>query len=455
MDSNRATGSRWRRPVQRLGVLLCVLLLLGTGTASVAADATLDQARQLIENNAAKAAYDLLIPQQSERAGDAEYDLLLGIAANSVGKYSEAVFALERVLAVQPGNTRARAEIARAYFFLGERPTAKAEFEAIQKQSVPSEVAATIQKYLDAIQRVESAERTTFAGYVEMSIGHDSNVNAATSGNQVALPVFGGAVLTLGPGSTRVADNFGSAGAGISVRHMLTPKLALLAGADLNKRVNSDQGTFNTGFNSENAGLSYTHGKQTYTLAYQRQNFYVGYNLFRRAEGVIGQFQHAFDEANSLTAYAQWTPLEYPGQDIRNADRAGGGLAFARALGGDLQPVLFAGAYGGSEAEKSTGVPQLGNSFWGLRFGGQLNIRENLVAFATATREERRYGGPDPLFLTNRGDTQNDQAIGITYKPAKQWSITPQISHTRNDSNIMINQFERTQFFVTVRREFK
>src|SRR5450631_1718575 len=117
---------KWRSK-SIFALLLLGPLLLPLGNTVFAADPALDQARQFIDKNDAKAAYDLLIPLQAERAGDPAYDLLLGIAANESGRHSEAVFALERVLAVQPNNARARAEIARAYFALGERPTAKKE----------------------------------------------------------------------------------------------------------------------------------------------------------------------------------------------------------------------------------------------------------------------------------------------------------------------------------------
>src|SRR5665647_1749441 len=107
-----------------------------------------------------KAAYELLMPLQSERAGDPEYDYLLGLAALDNGKPSEAVFALERVLAVNPNHAQARAEIARAYFALGERQTAKQEFESVQKMGVPVGAEPMIQKFLDAIEQLGATERT-------------------------------------------------------------------------------------------------------------------------------------------------------------------------------------------------------------------------------------------------------------------------------------------------------
>jgi tetratricopeptide (TPR) repeat protein len=436
-------------------LLLLGPLLLALGNAVLAADIALDQARQFIDRNNAKAAYELLIPLQTERAGDPDYDLLLGVAANESGRHSEAVFALERVLAVQPNNARARAEIARAYFALGERPTAKKEFETVQKQDVPADVTATIQKYLDAMARIESTERFNITGYAEVGIGHDTNVNSATAGNQIAVPVFGGALFTLAPSGVKLSDNFGSVGGGINLSYLATPDVTLFAGADLYKRINSKQDTFDTGSGAENFGVRYTRNKDSYSLAYQKQVFYVDNNLFRSAQGGIAQYQHAFNEANVFTAYVQYTPLEYAGQEIRNANRAVGGVAYAHALGGTRQPVIFLGAYVGNEKEKAPGVPQLGDQFWGLRVGGQFNLNEKLVPFFGASYEERRYGGPDPLFLVTRNDNQYDVRVGVTYIPAKLWSVTPQISYTRNDSNVIINQFDRAQALVTLRRDFR
>ena len=78
-----------------------------------------------------KAALELLLPLEGDRAGNLEYDYLLGLAALDAGDAQQAVFALERVLAVNPDYQQARAEIARAYVELGERENAKRELQNV------------------------------------------------------------------------------------------------------------------------------------------------------------------------------------------------------------------------------------------------------------------------------------------------------------------------------------
>ena len=50
------------------------------------------KAKSLLDANNPQAAYNLLVPLQSQRAGDPDYDYLLGVSALDLGKNTEAVF---------------------------------------------------------------------------------------------------------------------------------------------------------------------------------------------------------------------------------------------------------------------------------------------------------------------------------------------------------------------------
>ena len=116
------------------------------------------------------AAYALLAPHESERAGDPEFDLLLGIAALETGRHTRAVFALKSVLAVQPDNPRALAEIGRAYLALGESESARRELQAVRAQNVPSDVARSIDRLLSAVDRAPPAAQSAVTGYLEAAV---------------------------------------------------------------------------------------------------------------------------------------------------------------------------------------------------------------------------------------------------------------------------------------------
>lgn len=443
------------RHLRQLAVLLSLLFV--SPLPGFAADDVLLKAKQQLENGDAQGAYNLLIPLQSARAGDPEYDFLLGSSALGAGKNTEAVFALERVLAVQPNNSPARARIARAYYNLKEMETAKREFENVKKQEVPPEVSATIDRFLDAITRIEDAQRTTIRGFIEFGIGYDTNVNSATAVNQVAIPVFGGLVFALAPTAKKLDDVFIGFGGGLGFVHPFSKRLSLFGGLAYQNRTLTSEDKFSTYSYDANLGLSYRWDRDIFTLAAQYNSFWVDdtqlySDAYRNASGTTAQWQHDFDSRNQVSVFLQYSDLIYPEQQIRDANRYVGGLGYAHAFGRGTV-ITYVGLYGGTEKEKADNVPQLGNDIFGARFGAQWNLNEKFSVFANASGERREYGGPDPFFLVDRKDTQYSASGGVIFVPKKNLRITPQVSWTDNRSNIEINQFDRVIYQIILRQD--
>lgn len=430
-------------------------LLLAVSLPVSAADDLLVQAKQHIDNGDPQGAYNILIPLQSDRAGDPEYDFLLGSAALGTGRNTEAVFALERVLAVQPNSAPARALIARAYFNLKETETAKREFENVKKTDIPPDVADTIDRFLDAIARVEESERTTIRGFIEIGMGWDSNVNSATSDGLVAVPAFGGTIFTLAPASRELEDTFISFGGGVNFTHPFSKRLSMFGGLAYQNKTNVNESDFSTYYYDANLGLAYRRDRDTLTLGAQYNSFFVDnpalYSYaYRNASGLTGQWQHDFDSRNQVSFFLQYSDLDYPGQEIRNANRYVGGAGYAHAFGRGTF-ISYLGVYGGVEDEKEDGVPQFGHELYGARIGLQWNVVEKFALFFNGSGERREYGGPDPFFLVDRRDTQYNAAAGMIFVPKKGLRITPQASWTDNGSNIRINEFDRIVYQVTLR----
>jgi tetratricopeptide (TPR) repeat protein len=441
--------------LRRFALLLSLLVALPL--SGFAADALLLKARQQLENGNAQEAYNLLIPLQSTRAGDPDYDFLLGSSALALNKNTEAVFALERVLAIQPNNAQARAQIARAYFNLKETEAAKREFEIVRKQEVPPEVSATIDRYLNAITRSEESERTVIHGFVEFGIGYDTNVNSATADNQVAIPAFGGLIFSLAPSATKLGDVFINFGGGVGIQHPVSKQLALFGALAYQNKTNTHEDEFSTSYFDANLGLSYRWNRETFMVAAQYNSFFVddpqAYSgAYRNASGVTAQWQHDFDSRNQISAYLQYSDMVYPSQQIRDANRYIGGAGYAHAFGRGTV-ITYVGLYGGTEKVKADDVPQLGNDIYGARFGAQWSLNEKYSLFANAVGERRQYGGPDPYFLVDRRDTQYGASGGLIFFPKKNLRITPQIGWIDNRSNIDTNQFDRVIYLIALRQD--
>lgn len=423
---------------------------LAVATTFALADALTDRAKRLLQDRQPKLAYELLLPQEPARAGDPEFDYLLGIAALDAGDPERAIFALERVLALQPANHVARAEIARAYLAVGEKEAARREFQTVRDQQIPAQAKATVDKYLSAIA---AADVTQVSGYIEAGVGYDTNVNSATSDSQIALPDLG-IIANLTPGSTSQSDFFGSLAGGVNVTRKLSPAWALVGSASAAGKFNQDETQFDTFTLDASFGARWTGGKEAITLGAQLQNFEVDYDTYRETRGIVAQWQHNYHERRQATLFGQFAELSYPTQSIRDAKRSVVGIAYGQALPGALSPVAFGSLYGGTEREEAAGVPHLGHDLFGVRFGGRIRLATAWSAFANASYEQREYGGAEPLFGVTREDRQYDLGVGVTYLLRPSTVLITQVTHTRNDSNVAINDFDRTISSVSVRFNF-
>jgi len=433
-----------------VGRLLLGSMLLCASLAALA-DAVTDRARALLQRNDAQAAYKLLLPLEPQRAGDPEYDYLLGIAALDAGDPERAIFALERVLAVQPDNLQARAEIARAYMATGEREAAKREFEAVRARQVPAQVRETIERFLSAIA---AAEHTRVDSYLELAFGYDTNVNSATGMSTIAIPAIGNLAFTLDSSLTERDDRFLNAAAGINFTRKLSLAWSVVGGFGGNLRQNMSEGRFNTDAADGSLGVRFARGLNAITIGAQGQYFAVDANTYRTTSGVIAQWQHSYDERTQATLYGQHAALRYDTQPVRDADRSVIGVAFAKAFTGDYSPALFLSLYAGEEKEVNELFPHLGHELVGVRLGGQVRLGGPWSAFGSLSYEKREYGGTEPLFLVTREDEQTDVNVGVSYLYRAGMTLRLQVSHTANSSNVVLNDFDRTVASTAVRFNF-
>jgi outer membrane protein len=434
-------------PLRRT-LLACTLLCV---SLCAAADAVTDRAKALLQRQDAQAAYKLLLPLEPQRAGDPEFDYLLGIAALDAGDPERAIFALERVLAVQPDNLQARAEIARAYMATGERQAAKREFEAVRARQVPAEVRATIDRFLSAIA---AAEHTRVDKYLELAFGYDTNVNSATGMSTIAIPALGNLAFTLDPSITERDDRFLNLSAGMNFTRKIGLAWAVVGGFAGNFRQNLSEGQFNTDALDASLGLQFRRGLNAITLGAQGQYFAVNADTYRTSSGVVAQWQHNYDERTQATLYGQHAALRYDTQSVRDADRSVVGVAFAKAFAGDYSPTIFASLYGGEEKEVNELFPHLGHEMVGVRIGGQMRLGGPWSAFASFSFESREYGGIEPLFLVTREDEQTDVNAGLSYLWRSGMTLRLQVAHTGNSSNVPLNDFDRTVVSTAVRFNF-
>jgi outer membrane scaffolding protein for murein synthesis (MipA/OmpV family) len=226
----------------------------------------------------------------------------------------------------------------------------------------------------------------------------------------------------------------------------------LLLGASASQRNNFSLQQFDTQTGDANVGVTRAVDQDVYTLMAQTGVVSVDGIRFRNATGVTGQWQRNLDARNQVGAFAQYTDLQYPSQDVRDANRWVAGASYAHLYREGI--MAFASTYLVQELPQKSHVGWLGFDGFGMRFGGRMNYDARTVLFGGATYEYRGYSKEDPSFLSKRRDNQYGLLFGVTRYFTKEWSVTPQLSLTYNDSNQELYEYNREMFSVTVRREF-
>ncbi len=461
---------------------LCAVMMAGAGyaqepvtqdavspqmpSAQAAREQVLRDAEALMRAGKPAEAYTLLEPLEFERSGEVRFDYLLGIAALDSGKPDKATLAFERVLAVNPNYTAARLDMARAYYQLGDTARAQSEFKITLNQN-PSEAArATIRKYLDEIEARQTAQQTTrYSGYIEGSMGRDTNVNDSTDQAQIAIPSAGNVLASLNPTNVKIADNYYRAAAGGEVIHSLDADWGVYAGADLSQRGNQSQKAYDELGVNGRTGVLYGADADRFRAGLSAAQYTLGNVRNRNVAGIDGEYRHIWSPSNQLNVFGQVTSYRFADPVMQpndfNQQVLGTGWLHAFA---DGRSSVTASVYHGAQQDVSNlitpatptgGRTDGASTFNGARFGGQAAYGDRTTLFANAGGQAANYGRLNPFFLQQRADKQYDLTLGSIWRWDKLWSVRPQLTYMRNSSNIVIYSYNLADFSLTLRRDFK
>jgi outer membrane protein len=415
----------------------------------------LNDADALIKSGKAAAAYALLAPLEFDHAGEVRFDNLLGIAALDSGQPDKATFAFERVLAVEPDFIGARLDMARAYYQLGDMPRARTELVAVQNKNISVEARATIQKYLNAIDGQPIGKQTRFSAYAEGSLGRDNNVNNATSQAQIFVDAYPFSNYTLDSASLKTAASYYDVATGGEGTHNLSTNWQLYAGASLRKRNNIKHAQFNSLGLDEQIGVKYGAVANQIRVGLLAGQYNLGGSRNRNTSGLNMEWRYLVNANDQMNVFAQREKYRFADSAMQvndfNLGAIGAGWQHTLA---DSSSVLFGSVYHGSEQDVG-GRTNGAKRFNGLRAGVQTTLSARVKLFASVGAQVGNYDKTNFLFLRQRADRQYDLALGAEYQWASSWTARPQLNYLRNQSNIEVYGFNRTEISLAIRRDFK
>jgi tetratricopeptide (TPR) repeat protein len=411
-----------------------------------------DTLESLMDEAKYQQAYELGLSQMPERAGEHEFDFLFGFAAIEIGRPQEAVFALERALADIPEDHRARLELGRAYFMLGNFEQAEKHFKEVLAVNPPPQVQENIAVFLEQISDRSKGRDEQFSMSAEMKIGLDSNINSATEVTTVQLPI--GLILSLGDTSREISDEFLEINLSASYLKLLRKDMGWFAAASLNEHQNASISIFDLRVTSLSGGFIYKSGKTSFRLPLQWQLMEVDRNKYRISSGLGLEYGYQPAKTQQVTLFGQYAEQRHiEAQKLRDVDLTLFGAAYGYDLP-QLKVKLSASAYFADEKPLGYAQNHNGREYTGLRLGVNWVPQPQHDLQLSVTQQTVEHDEIHPAFGKIREDDYSQVSLDWGWRFDPAWRLGLAFSHTTNDSNLTIYTYGRTQQYLSLKYNF-
>jgi hypothetical protein len=433
---------------------IAIVLCLAASIAHADDDALLAKAEAALRQGDGKAVVDLLGPEEEAHAGQARFDYLMGTGRLLAGQTEQASIELERAVAVEPAHAAAHLELGRAYFMLGNDDRALEEFDFAAKLNPPANASAVIEHYRKAIAERRASKRVKLAGHVEVTAGYDSNINNATSLTEVPIPALNNLEVSLSSANVRTADSFHTLTGAGSVDVVLSDEFKWSTNASAQHRDNDTKQGFDLSSEEIFSGVAYQHGTHSAEFGVLGGRVYLVGALNRRVEGLSLDMREKLWDSTQLASVTQYLRYRFPQPDLNpnsfNQVAESLGLTHTLASGrGALSANLLLGWEDDTDQR-----PDGKKRSAGMDFGFSWVFDEHNSFYSHLTYTNGRYGTENAVFLLERHDLFYYAGVGAVHTFGDGFSIRPELTYTRNNSNLPIYDYKDITGSMNVRYDF-
>lgn len=433
---------------------LPLVLLMLSGLAMPAYADSVDELRALVEAGDTKTAWEMAQRMEAESSGDPDFDFWYGMAAREAGQRSKAVLAFERVVMAQPGNPRAKLELADAYAKYGNTEMARSLFEEVLATTPPDPVQQRIRLYLGALGAAEQQVRIKTTGYVTLSGGHDTNVNNATSTVEHEI---GALTFTLLPQSLETEAGYMDVKAGLDVVQPVSQRHLRFLSVTAQARDNEDilsGGNYDYLQASVTGGWLLQRGAARWRIPLNLQALSVESDETRYMGTAGVEWNRPYSASSAYSLFGQAGMNKYPSAPERTATIGVAGAAWswnAPRSGFRLTTTLQYGIESVDDADYDENSRQ----YLGLRCSVRYAVNARHSVYGAAGIQQSNFDGVHPVLLFKREELLGDASLGWQWQIDKAWSMNSDVLFARNDSqDNELYDYSRTQYAVGVTRRF-
>ncbi len=293
-----------------------------------------------------------------------------------------------------------------------------------------------------------SPNNSVLSGWAAAEVGHDSNINRATSEKAISIPLLNYRSLELPELLTERKSSFlglqAAATASVPVTESMRASLNLHGSARANiaetaylPHSYAVQGKVEQSWSRIKVGIG--------TFAVQQ--WVAKYRLLER-RGVQLDGNTTLGSSFAAGIASGWASNVYPMFGNLKTKES------STELHAGYSPLSLQFSFFGGD-ERSTGaVKDLDRAFGGFNVAWRHQFGERVALSIDTSSGWSRYDQFSQLFATRRKDRQIDLTIAVRVRLSKDWSVTPKLVLERNDSSMALNTYRRTQYLAELRRDF-
>ena len=457
-----------------LGLTLGALPTSGHAQAPAAVakptlDASLAEAQALIEQKRAAVAFAKLAALENARAGEPAFDYWLGVAGFESGRLERAAVAFERALVVDPEFDSARLELGRTYLRMGTLDLAEQEFRRLLPRTANADGKRMLESYIAEIARVKARQKFAVSRFVEFGAGRDTNLSSTTGSFSDAIRSSFGLTGILPSGnSIKRSDNFGALNTGGELVWRYREDRTLFATAGARLRSYSEFNDYQYGLLDVTVGHEARYGTSALSYAAFAQAFRQDGAFIdtiantritndRNSGGATIDWRTEIASNAQLTLGMQGSVYRYRSNPTQDTDQ---GTLNATLT---IQPEAWyggnigIGVFGGRDRAKRALIPgtstDVSRRNLGLRVFAQSDLRSPVSAIASLGFSQRR---DDSAFaragLVEFGrDRLLDASVRVTWRLDDGWALVPYVAYVRNQSNISLYNFSKSEGGIMIR----
>ncbi len=435
------------KTIQKIILTLCLIALY----APVFADndaLILDVATNLLQEGKANDAYAILLVKHNPASTNPQEWFLLGLAAKRIGKPREASKYFEKVIALDPQNSgRAKLEIAALSYSIGDGKKAKDLVMEVKAKNQNPKVGENIDRFLEAI-----AQGTPRTWRITGNLGwmYDSNANAGPDTDSVIL--FG-LPFTLSANARKTNDNASMLRLGFDHFKGLTDDMSWQSSLAMSKIDYNDLDNLDYLTLSASTGPTWRLNSETTAsmplvvdwvkIGHDRSYYYYSY-------GFAPQIRYKLMEKLSLNFATIASKKKYKNQDKRNLDL----WRVYPSLGYEINKSNFV-RFGFNGGQEHSGLNYYSNKFIGVRANYYHTFQNGVRLSLNASYTYTRYKEKEAAYDKKHRDKMNRFGFDLSF-PVK--SINSELlfssSYTKNDSNLVLYDYDRTQVFFSLKKRF-